>query len=129
MRRRLTVIAALACLVAGVAGCVTPSIPIPPPDPTLMTFQVTGDGTATQASFAYPATNNYVGTVVFIYNRDKGVGIIEDAHVDGSVGPTAPLAAEIGNQVVVSFQREDTTVSTCVRLRQGPQSGLDYCDP
>jgi len=127
--RRLLVIGAFAVIGALAAGCVTPSIPIPPPDPARMDFHLTGDGTATQAVFAYPPTDNYVGTVVFIYNRDKGVGIIEDAHVDGSVGPTAPLAAELGNQVVVSFQREDQTVSTCVRLREGAQSSLDYCSP
>lgn len=123
--RRLLVIGVFAAL----TGCVTPSIPIPPPDPQQMTFHLTGDPGATQAVFSYPATDNYVGTVVFIYNRDKGVGIIEDAHVDGSVGPTAPVAADLGNQVVVSFQREDQTVSSCVRLREGPQSSLDYCSP
>jgi hypothetical protein len=39
------------------------------------------------------------------------------------------VAAAIGNQVVVSFQREDQTVSSCVHLREGAQSALDYCSP
>jgi hypothetical protein len=110
------------------AGCVTPSIPIPPPDAALMTFTVTGDVGNTFATFAYPPDINYENTVVFIYNRDRGLGIIEDAHPDGSVGPTAPVRAALGEQMVVSFKRDDQTVSTCVRLRDGAQSSTDYCD-
>ena len=116
---------------AGLAagGCITPSIPIPPPDPARMNFSLTGDPANHQASFAYPADVNYVDSVVYIYNRDRGVGVIESAHPDGSVGPTAGVRAEVGEQMVISFQREDQTVSTCVRLREGAQSSIDYCDP
>ena len=111
------------------AGCVTPSIPIPPPDPARMEFHLTGDAANKQASFSYPPDVNYVGAIVFVYNRDLGVGIIENAKVDGSVGPTTGVRAELGHQVVISFEREDQTVSTCVRLREGPQSSTDYCGP
>ena len=112
------------------AQCVTPSIPIPPPDPARMTFSVTLAGpNGSQASFSYPPDINYVGSVVFVYNRDRGVGVIEAAHTDGSVGPTAPLAAALQEQIVVSFQRDDQTVSTCIRLRDGAQSATDYCGP
>ncbi len=116
-------------VLAVVSGCVTPSIPIPPPDASRMTFQLTGDPGNTTASFSYPADVNYVGAVVFVYNRDRGVGVIEDAHDDGSVGPTAPLAAALDEQIVVSFQREDQTVSTCIRLREGMQDPTAYCGP
>lgn len=112
-----------------VSGCVTPSIPIPPPDPARMEFHLSGDPGATSASFSYPPNVNFVDSVVFVYNRDLGVGIIEDANPDGSVGPTAPVAAALGDQMVVSFQRDDQTVSTCIRLREGAQSSTDYCDP
>jgi hypothetical protein len=112
-----------------VSGCVTPSIPIPPPDPARMTFGLSGEPGNRKASFSYPPNVNFVDTVVFVYNRDLGVGIIEAAHPDGSVGPTAAVAADIGNQMIVSFQRDDQTVSTCVRLREGAQSSTDYCDP
>jgi len=111
----------------GLAGCITPSIPIPPPDPVLMTFLVMGDGANTTATFSYPADHNYVGSIVFVYNRDRGLGIIEATRPDGSVGPTQPVRAAIGEQIVVTFQREDQTVSTCVRLRNGTQSSTDYC--
>ena len=111
------------------AGCITPSIPIPPPDAEMMTFQLQGEVGDTSASFSYPPNVNYEDTVVFVYNRSKGVGIIENAKADGSVGPTAPVRADLGNEMVVSFQRDDQTVSTCIKLRDGAQSGTDYCGP
>ncbi len=112
-----------------ISGCVTPSIPIPPPDPARMTFSLSGEPNARKASFSYPPNVNFVDSVVFVYNRDLGVGIIEAAHPDGSVGPTAAVAADVGNQMIVSFQRDDQTVSTCIRLRDGAQSSTDYCAP
>ncbi len=116
-------------LLLALTGCVTPSIPIPPPDPARMEFHLTGEAANHQASFSYPPDLNYVGSIVYVYNRDLGVGIIENANANGSVGPTAGVRAELGHQVVISFEREDQTVSTCVRLREGPQSSTDYCAP
>ncbi|MBA3451804.1 MAG: hypothetical protein H0T42_01760, partial [Deltaproteobacteria bacterium] len=54
---------------------------------------------------------------------------IRNANPDGSVGPTQPLRADLNDQMVVSFQRDDQTASTCVRLKDGAQSGTSYCDP
>jgi hypothetical protein len=124
--RRLVVIAGLVAL----AGCVTPSIPIPPPDPARMNFDVTVDGSGnSSAVFTYPAEVNYQNALVYVFNRDRGTGIIETAHADGSVGPTTPVGAAVGEQVVVTFERDDQTVSSCVRLREGAQSATDYCSP
>jgi hypothetical protein len=125
MRSPVAIAGVLTGLLLG--GCITPSIPIPPPDPVLMTFLVMGDGANTTATFSYPADHNYVGSIVFVYNRDRGLGIIEATRPDGSVGPTQPVRAALGDQIVVTFQREDQTVSTCVRLRNGTQSSTDYC--
>jgi len=123
MRR---VVALIAVLLG--AGCLTPSIPIPPPDPALMDFMVAGSATATTAAFEYPPDHNYIGSTVFIFNRHNGTGVIDVARPDGSVGPTPAFAAQLGDQVVVTFQNEDQTVSTCIRLREGSQSSTDYCD-
>ena len=125
--RRFAVICVVVA-VGNLVGCITPSIPIPPPDPARMTFTVSGLAPDTAATFAYPQDINYEDSVVYVYNRDLGVGVIENAHPDGSVGPTAPVAAVLGDQIVVSFQRADQTASTCVRLRDGQQSSTDYCD-
>ena len=124
MRRLISIL-----VLATLGGCVTPSIPIPPPDPGLMRFTVKVEGEMSTATFAYPANINYIDTIVFVFNRDRGVGVIEAARSDGSVGPTLPLAAALGEQIVVSFQREDQTVSTCIRLREGAQNPNDYCGP
>lgn len=104
-------------------SCITPSIPIPPPNPDQMTFEVEFG----VARFSYAPAGRYAGANVYIFNRSKGVGVIDTARDDGSVGPTLPMPATLGDQVVVSFARDDETVSTCVLLRQGRQSMNDVC--
>ena len=116
-------------VLAVLGGCITPSIPIPPPDPGKMEFEIRVEGTVSTARFSYPPNVNYIDAIAFVFNRDRGVGIIETARGDGSVGPTAPVAAAIGEQIIVSFQREDQTVSTCIRLREGAQSSNGFCGP
>jgi hypothetical protein len=120
--RRLALIALL-----GLAGCVTPSIPIPPPDPALMTFSVTTDtnGAITSASLTYPPHVNYVGGVAYVYNRSIGQGVIQAVNANGSIGPTPPVAASLNDQLVISVENDDQTVSTCVVLKEGTPSG--YC--
>jgi len=122
--RRLALLIGLAF----VSGCITPSIPIPPPDPAKMVFEVDGiGGPDSTAVFSYPPDVNYEGALVFVFNRDRGTGVIQQANADGSVGPTQPLAAAIDEQLVVTFQRDDQTVSTCIRLRNGNQDPTNYC--
>src|SRR5690606_14639456 len=128
LMRRLLVIAALAIGLGTLAGCVTPSIPIPPPDPARMTFTVT-DGPDATATFEYPAEANYSGATVYVYNPVQGVGTIGQARPDGRVGPTRPVAAQIGDEIVVSFQLEDQMASRCIRLRNGAQDPNAYCGP
>jgi hypothetical protein len=120
---------AIGLIVLGLAACVTPSIPIPPPDPALMTFTVTTTATDSTATFAYPAKADYGDALVYVFNRDQGVGIIEQARPDGSVGPTRAVAAKVNDQIVVSFQLEDQMVSRCIRLRDGAQDPNNYCGP
>ncbi len=126
--RRLAIAGVIVVAGLVLGGCITPSIPIPPPDPGLMTFAVTGDGANSSATFTYPADINYQNSILFLYNRDRGLGIIEATRPDGSVGPTRPLSAAIGEQIIVTFQREDQTISSCIRLRNGQQSSTDYCN-
>jgi hypothetical protein len=129
VRRARPSLALAIAAVALLGSCITPSIPIPPPDPGKMTFAVRVVGDQSAATFAYPADVNYRDALVFVLNRDRGVGVIDTARADGSVGPTAPVAAALGDQMVVTFQREDQTVSTCIRLRDGAQSSDSPCSP
>lgn len=113
-------------LAAGLAGCVTPSIPIPPPSPSEMSFAVTVDdaGQINSASLTYPAKENYKGGIAYVYNRTLGIGVINDVNVDGSIGPTTPVAAELNNALVISIENDDQTVSTCVLLREGTPASV-----
>jgi hypothetical protein len=122
--RRLAKAAVLA-LVLGGASCITPSIPIPPPEPAAMTFAV--DGVEGQATFTYRATQRFADAIVYIYNQDQAEGIITMARPDGSVGPTRPFPATAGNRVIVTFEVDVETVSTCVRVREGTPTANDVC--
>ena len=115
-------------LFAAFGGCLTPSIPIPPPDPMQMTFEIGTASPAGTATFSYPPDDRIKDSIVFVFNRDKGEGIIVSAAADGSVGPTKPFPAVVNDQVVVTFQSGDQSVSTCIRIRQGAQSPTAYCD-
>ena len=95
----------------------------------MMTFTVTVEGPDSTAVFSYPSKADYGDALVYVFNRDQGVGIIEQARPDGSVGPTRPVAGRVNEQVVVSFQLEDQTVSRCIRLRDGQQDPNNYCGP
>jgi hypothetical protein len=116
---------ALALAVALSGGCVTPSVPIPPPEAVKMSFEVdVEEGTA---RFAYAIDASYAFATVYVFNRDRGVGVIDTARADGSVGPTAPFEAMIGDHLVVSFQLGNQLSATCVELQPGQSSPANEC--
>ncbi len=114
-------------LLVGLAGCFTPSVPIPPPEPEKMTFDV--DLQAGLAQFSYQANPSYGDAVVYVFNRDKGVGLITTAQPDGSVPPTGGFPAEEYDQVVITFELDTQQASTCVELHDGPSSSEYECSP
>jgi hypothetical protein len=123
--RFVRVLAVLA--VVGLAGCFTPSVPIPPPEPEKMSFGV--DLTAGEAQFSYEANASYHDAVVYVFNRDKGEGVITTARTDGSVPSTPPFPAEEYDQIVITFELETQQASTCVELHEGPSSSEYECIP
>jgi hypothetical protein len=126
VRRLLVALSLAATLLVGPA-CVTPTIPIPPPEPERMTFEVTpDDGTAT---FRYDPTPSYADAVVYVFNRDTGSGVITTAEPDGSVAPTEPFAGVAGDDIVVSFELEGQLGTICVELADGRSSSANECVP
>jgi hypothetical protein len=115
-----------AAVVAGLWACAAPSVPIPPPQPERMSFELDLD--AGTASFAYDPVADYSGAVVYVFNRDAGRGVITTADGDGRVPPTEPFPAAEGDEIVVSFELESQIASTCVHLRDGQSSSSLECD-
>lgn len=119
-------VATLVLLLAAVlGGCNTPSIPIPPPSPEAMEFEI--DVAVGEGTFSYPADSNYADAIVYVFNRDAGTGVIDTARADGSVGPTAPFPTEDGDEIAVTFEAELQVVSTCIVLDEDGVSGTEYC--
>ncbi len=115
-----------ALILLALSGCVTPSVPIPPPEPESMAFQFDpGLGTA---SFTFDRNASYGSAIVYVFNRSGGIGVIETARPDGSVGPTREFAAAEGDEIVITFELEEQLASTCVTLRDGPSSSAYECE-
>lgn len=123
---RLVRLAILLGLVVALGACITPSIPIPPPSPERMVFEV--DTTGGIATFAYPANDNYADAIVYVYNRTIGEGIITHANADGSVSTTPPFPADFENEVAVTIEADEQIVSTCVVIHenQGPTPTCEF---
>lgn len=117
--------ALLLVLALAIAGCVTPSIPIPPPEPARMAFAV--DLSTGAATFSYGTEPHYAYAVVYVFNKDKGTGIITTARADGSVGPSQPFPADLGDNISITFETDDVSANRCVVVREGAPSAFDYC--
>ena len=122
---RLRAFVALGAVVLGLTGCITPSIPIPPPDPTEMRFPI--DTEAGTATFSYGPEINYANALVYVYDRTRQLGVIAQARADGSVGPTQPFPAGDGDNVVVTFQADDDIVSSCVVITAAAPVPSNFC--
>ncbi len=108
------------------AGCITPSIPIPPPDPSEMMFHFSIDAGVSKATFNYPANSEYCGGVAYLYDHVQHGGIIKDVNADCTTGPMT-MAATAGDAVDFTVQTHDQTISTCVLIQEGLQSPANYC--
>lgn len=114
----------LAALVATSAACVTPSVPIPPPDIAKMSIEIDVEQGSVQ--FAYAPDPSYGGALVYLFNETIGEGIITTARDDGSVGPTEPFAAAPNDRLIVTFEIDEQLSSRCVVI--GDSQPLLECD-
>lgn len=113
---------ALALLAAAVlaAGCITPSIPLPPPDASAMTFTL--DASAGTAFFQADRQVDWGDAKVSVYDEDSGYGVIVRANPDGSVDPTPSFIAREGDRVFVSYEVDDQAAGLCLVLHHGRAS-------
>lgn len=121
-----TALLALLCWLFTQTSCVTPSVPIPPPEPEKMVFSY--DAMAGTASFAFDPDPSYGGAIVYVFNRNQGLGIIETAAPDGSVGPTRAFSVALGDQVIITFELDTQLSATCVEFQDGRSSSALECD-
>ncbi len=123
MRAALSTIAVLAL---ASAGCITPTIPIPPPDPTEMMGHFSLVNGVSTVSLTYPSDHNYCGGIAYLYDRTLQSGSIRAVNGDCSVGPIVTQASA-NDPTDFTVQVGQQTVSTCVRLQEGAQSAADLC--
>jgi hypothetical protein len=125
-RRCRTLLLALA--VAAGAGCVSPTIPIPPPEPQAMVFDDTSMTAPDTWTFEYDAQATYAGAIVYVFNRDLGMGVITTADPDdGSVAPIS-FGGVVDDEIVITFELEGQLGTTCVRLADGRSGSTRRCN-
>jgi hypothetical protein len=110
---------------AALAACTVPSVPVPPPTPEGMAFIV--DTAAGTAQFSANLGPSWAYAWVIVKDEDSGEGVAERAGDDGRIGPTRPFAAQLGDQIFVSFELEDQSSGICLVLRDGQLSSNDRC--
>ena len=99
MRRFIIAIVAVVL----VAGCVTPMIPLPPPDSKLMSLTIT-DKTKGLVMFNYLPDSEFNGAYFFIFNENSGRGVIKQASKDGSL-TSDPFTVKEGELLSVWVKR------------------------
>jgi hypothetical protein len=99
-RLRLFAAATLLALAGGLA-CTTPSVPLPPPLLTSLSFQpdTTAPGTIVMQGEPTP---RHANVRFYTFNRSKGAGVITDTAADGSF-TTSPFAAVEGDDIQLYF--------------------------
>jgi hypothetical protein len=116
----------LVVLAAFAAGCFVPSVPVPPPSPSDMTFALDVD--QGQATYAANLGGDWSNSWVTVYDDTTGMGVLDRSDGQGHVGPTAPWRANEGDHVRIVFQRDDGEESgVCLILRGGPSSPANVC--
>jgi hypothetical protein len=126
VKRARILVTTLVVSLAAVAGCVAPSVPVPPPGPEAMSFTL--DLQAGVAVYQANLGSDWGSSWVTLYDDTTGEGIVARSQPNGHVGPTAPWRANDGDQVRIQFERDDGEVSgVCLILHGGPSSQNYEC--
>ncbi len=104
---KVFILCALSLVLSLSIGCMdTPTVPLPPPDLTVISSTSPDtDGFVTVVGGQTAAESN---SVILLYNSDTKSGVMETATENGSF--TAKLAASEGNVLILQY-KIDTTVS------------------
>jgi hypothetical protein len=114
------------CLVLSASACLTPSLPVPPPDPGLLAFHV--DAVSGMATVHAASIPDWANAKVSVYDEHTGRGVITTANPDGSVAETAPFPAADGDRILVEYETSDQSAGRCLILHDGP-SRADFLCP
>jgi hypothetical protein len=113
---RLRILVAATLLAAGAFACVTPSVPLPPPLISSLSF-ASGPSAGTVVMQGAP-TSLHANVRFYVYNRSKGDGAIAQAAADGSF-TTDPFKGTAGDTVQLYYDKPDGERSqeVCVSLQ------------
>lgn len=119
--------AALAFALIAAGACVTPQIPLPPPDISIMGVTV-ADPDREEIELSAPANDRTRGALVIVVNARTGDGVVTTAGADGSFR-TIPFVAAEGDRLGMFYKRaEEYSDDACGVVRYA-KGGLDDCGP
>jgi hypothetical protein len=103
-------------LLAGLFACVTPSVPLPPPLISSLSFATAP--AAGQVVMQGAATSRHANVRFYVYNRSKGDGAIAQAAADGSF-TTVPFLGAGGDTVQLYYDTPagERSENICVTLQ------------
>jgi hypothetical protein len=103
-------------LLAGLFACVTPSVPLPPPLISSLSFAAAP--APGQVVVQGAPTARHANVRFYVYNRSKGDGAIAQAAADGSF-KTVPFLGAAGDNVQLYYDTPagERSEDTCVTLQ------------
>jgi hypothetical protein len=117
-RLRIGFLATLLALAGGLA-CNTPSVPLPPPELDVISFQ---PASASDSVFLQSlAASRFASARFYVYNLTRNEGVITDAAADGSF-TTDPFPGATGDTVEIYYDPPgggERSPSVCTTLQIG----------
>jgi hypothetical protein len=102
----------------GLAGCTTPSVPLPPPD--LLALSFTSAGGTGLVQVVGKADARHIGVRFYVFDYNTGDGVITQASTSDGSFASMPFMGNDGNSVQIYFDEQDGTRSqeVCTTLQR-----------
>ena len=106
------------CGLAAVLACNTPSVPLPPPVLTVLSFQPGPD--ASHAVLHGTPNSQHADALFQAFNHQQGEGVLQQAAHDGTF-TTEPFLANDGDLIEIWYDTpgQERSQSACVNLHVG----------